>query len=201
MRSAQPPQHEAGRSGATHNMDSDPIEANQPPQLRTRLILRSCLVFLLIAGIIVGTLFRRGCEAWRRDGCRYDLRQLGLLCRMYAERNGVFPSRWSDLVNISGATNSQFYCPSAGHEPGTWENVDLWADYHLAPNLQTNAPSDTVLAIEPLANHRGDGANVLFVDGHVEWWTANQIEGQQNRIKNPEPTSPRDAATRAAPEK
>jgi prepilin-type processing-associated H-X9-DG protein len=182
-------------------MDNEPIEANQPTQPRTHRVLRSCLVLLVIAGIIGGTLFRRGCEAWRRDDCRCDLRQLGLLCRMYAEYHGAFPSRWSDLVIIDGATNSQFYCPSAGHKPGTWENVDLWADYRLAPNLRTNAPPDTVLAIEPLANHRGDGANVLFVDGHVEWWTAIQIENRKNNIRNPEPTSPGDVATRAAPEK
>ena len=44
-------------------------------------------------------------------------------------------------------------------------------------SLLDDAPrSATVIATEPLNNHDGDGANVLFADGQVEWLTAEKYK-------------------------
>jgi prepilin-type processing-associated H-X9-DG protein len=73
-----------------------------------------------------------------------------------------------------------FCCPCAGHNPGAWERLDLWSDYHLLPERTTNNPATTVLVIEPLANHSSKGANVLFVDGSTAWWPASRVLTNNN---------------------
>jgi len=161
------------------------------PRRWLRAILLLALPVAAILTITVGSELFRSYEECRRMGCAVNLKQLGLLCYAYAEENdGAFPSRWSDLKSIDHATNAQFYCPASGHAAGNWEGVDLWADYRLTPNLTTNVPPDTVLAIEPLANHDAAGANVLFADGHVAWWTASQITNWRLRATSPAPNTP-----------
>ena len=157
-----------------------------------------CLSLLAVVVINVVAAFSRAWEKMTQMDCQTGLSHLGLLCYAYADHNGgSFPSRWSDLATVDYATNAQYFCPSAGHTAGKWASVDLWADYRLVPNLRTSAPPDTVLAIEPLANHHGEGANVLFTDGRVQWWTAVEIENWQGRINSPEPKGPRDGSPAA----
>jgi prepilin-type processing-associated H-X9-DG protein len=121
-----------------------------------------------------------------KDDCRMLLaRNLGVECRVYAAKHdGRFPTKWSDfeLDDMHGMTNTtwarQFVCPTVGHGPGDWQQVDLWSDYRLIPGRTTNDSPDTVLAIEPLSNHK-TGANVLFVDGSSQWWPAKRILGEK----------------------
>lgn len=130
-------------------------------------------------------------KAHLKDDCRMMLaRNLGVECRVYAaEHGGRFPAKWSDLEwrDRDGVTNMVwvFACPTVGHGAGDWKQVDLWSDYRLIPGRTTNDSPDTVLAIEPLANHRS-GANVLFVDGSSAWWPAAKvIEKKRVSTKSP----------------
>jgi len=121
-------------------------------------------------------------KAHLKDDCRMLLaRNLGVECRVYAAKHdGRFPVKWSDLEwdDMDGMTNTtwarQFVCPTVGHGPGDWKQVDLWSDYRLFPGRTTNDSPDTVLAIEPLSNHK-TGANVLFVDGSSQWWPTKRV--------------------------
>lgn len=121
-----------------------------------------------------------GLKAHLKDDCRMLLaRNLGVECRVYAAKHdGQFPAKWSDLEwdDMDGITNMTwvFVCPTVGHGVGDWKQVDLWSDYRLIPGRTTNDSPDTVLAIEPLSNHK-KGANVLFVDGSSQWWPTKRV--------------------------
>ena len=121
-------------------------------------------------------------KAHLKDDCRtLNMRNIGLRCRVHAaNHNGQFPAKWSDLKwdDMGGIDNTTwdraFVCPTVGHGPGDWKQVDLWADYRLIPGRTTNDSWNTVLAIEPLSNHKS-GANVLFVDGSSQWWPTKRV--------------------------
>ena len=158
-------------------------ERPKQPQSVTRQRLR--ILLPCVAVVVVVLLFSslmRGCEEWRRMGCALNLKQVGIFCHMYArEHGGNFPTHWSDLRPKLPSSRALrvFFCPSTGHTEGQSEAMDLWSDYRLVPGLNTNAADETVLALEPLGNHGSEGANVLFVDGHVEWWDAVRLLGEE----------------------
>lgn len=126
-------------------------------------------------------------QAHLKDDCQMLLaRNLGVECRVYAAKHdGQFPAKWSDLEwdDMDGITNMTwvFACPTVGHGPGNLKQVDLWSDYRLIPGRTTNDAPDTVLAIEPLSNHK-TGANVLYVDGSSRWLSRAQVLGLPKRI-------------------
>jgi len=123
-------------------------------------------------------------KAHLKDDCRMLLaRNLGVECRVYAAKHdGQFPTKWSELEwdDMDGITNMTwvFACPTVGHSPGNSKHVDLWSDYRLIPGRTTNDSPDTVLAIEPLSNHK-TGANVLFVDGSSQRWPTKRVLGEK----------------------
>jgi prepilin-type processing-associated H-X9-DG protein len=123
-----------------------------------------------------------------RVKCASNLRQIGLACLLYANEDprGRFPARFEDILLKEDITSEVFCCPSSNDEraigPTTQATADqLSAGGHLSyvyvGRGLTNAlanDSTFVLAYEPLKNHSGQGMNVLFADGHVEWLTAAQ---------------------------
>jgi prepilin-type processing-associated H-X9-DG protein len=127
-------------------------------------------------------------ERPNRVKCASNLRQIGLACLMYANEDprGRFPSRFEDILLHEDITSEVFCCPSSNDEramgPTTQAAADqLSAGGHLSyvyagNGLTTKLASDPtfVLAYEPLNNHHGEGMNVLFADGHVDWLTAAQ---------------------------
>ena len=114
-----------------------------------------------------------------RQECEISLNHnIGLRCRQYAmEHGGRFPNLWADLGPLEPGSNWPvvFRCPATDHAVGQWDRLDIWSDYRLLPGRTTNDPPKTLLVIEPLANHSGKGANVLFVDGSTVWWSASRV--------------------------
>jgi len=88
-------------------------------------------------------------------------------------------------VNEAGyATPNIFICaqtpdtPAPGSSPKARGN-NLERGGHLSyiyigQNLDENSPDDAVLVYEKLGNHGNQGTNVLFKDGHVQWYDAKQ---------------------------
>ncbi|HEX3357144.1 MAG TPA: H-X9-DG-CTERM domain-containing protein, partial [Tepidisphaeraceae bacterium] len=61
---------------------------------------------------------------------------------------------------------------------------------YVAPSLNSGNLLNAVLLYEPLTNHNRDGCNVLFADGHVEFFsgsTAQQMISQLQSGMNPPP--------------
>jgi prepilin-type processing-associated H-X9-DG protein len=142
-----------------------------------------------IAGIVLlcGIAVVAGCRSMfkgvMRQECGFSLKQnIGLRCREYAMlHDGQFPNKWADLGPLEpGSTWPKvFRCPSTDHNVGEWDCLDTWSDYHLLPGRTINDPPHTILVNEPLSNHSGQGANLLFVDGSTTWWAASQVLSNQ----------------------
>jgi prepilin-type processing-associated H-X9-DG protein len=162
------------------------IAGGSPSPKKAARVLPAIVLVVLACGALLVYVLRQGFEALARTGCRHDLVQIGLICRVYAEEHGGhLPSTWADLNLVGEKTNwaRLLRCPSTGHEVGIWSRVDLWADYRLLPGRSTNDPPDRILAIEPLANHKSTGANVLFVDGSSQWWPASRVLEEEKTLR------------------
>ena len=166
---------------------SKTAEPASPPKGRRLTVILAVVGFIVVLCPILFLLaMSQGFKGLARTDCRESLRQIGLCCREYAAaHNGKFPSAWVELnlVGENAGWAQLLRCPWTGHEVGIWTNVDLWADYRLIAGRSTSDPPGTVLAIEPLANHGSTGANVLFVDGSVQWWPAARIAGRRSTLK------------------
>jgi prepilin-type processing-associated H-X9-DG protein len=134
------------------------------------------------------------------------MKQIGLGAIMYADSNGGrFPDDLDTLMDSQDLSPAVLMCPdSSGDvpvEPTTREVVstmrksNLISYTYLGKGLTIQASADTVLLYERLGSH-GDGMNVLFADGHVEYLEANeagivlkQVSAGSSPILYPLPTS------------
>jgi len=172
------------------------IEPNYAPPVQRRRPWRHFLVWgvgIVVVGVMaISVLLPSLCgssETANRVKCANNLRQIGLAITLYAHENGeLYPPSLAMLLASEDLTPNAMVCPSTNDEQSraadtTGIVVDLEAAETNAPGhkdclsyvyaahgLTTNTMSGTaVVAYEPLDNHGGDGTNVLFGDGHVEW--------------------------------
>ena len=159
------------------------------------------LVVIAIIAILASMLLpvlARAREEGRRTACKNNLRQIGLALSMYAQSwDEMYPFRpgyANDGSNTGAAlgllypdqVNDEniFHCKSdtgANRDPniendGTVTNSSYlyaaWgANAGSASNLEVSADRDALGANAADFNHKGEGANMLFVDAHVTWET------------------------------
>lgn len=110
-----------------------------------------------------------------RSKCMAYLLQLGKAMKMYSmDHNANCAMSFSELTNY--ANNAKLYiCPTSGHLPGNISNVDEWADYVLVAGLRESDPKYSVHVFCLPEYHKGAGANVLFLDGSVQWSDAQDF--------------------------
>jgi prepilin-type processing-associated H-X9-DG protein len=135
----------------------------------------------------------------RRVRCGLNLKQLGLAIAMYADlydgrcpvdsTNPTLIGSIQLLSNIS-STAKFLYCPSdsrpgARVEPDFRKLTTNNISYSYVPNQiwSTNQKSGVIIALDRIyateagslwqtnSNHKGQGGNILFNDGHVEFKT------------------------------
>lgn len=133
-------------------------------------------IVALLMGILMPALARTRTIA-QQIACASSLKQLGLAIQIYAEDNNhKYPTadKWCDLLKTYYMDEKVLTCPSAGQGR---------CHYAINPNTEPNSPSDVVLLFETRLgwnqcggpeilstdNHRGEGCNILFNDGHVEF--------------------------------
>jgi prepilin-type processing-associated H-X9-DG protein len=161
--------------------ETNTISEDSPPRPSHWFIFAA--VAVVVAVIVVAMLVSATLAAWEkmvRLDCMTNLREISVPCREYAAKHdGHFPSTWGELNFVGDDANwaKLLHCPETGHAVGIWSQVDLWSDYRLLPGRSTNDLPETILALEPLANHKAAGANVLFVDGSTAWWPASRLLG------------------------
>ena len=132
----------------------------------------------------------------RRVMCASNLRQIGLAIVMYANDNkGQLPPDLGTVLVTQDLTSEVFVCPSSdderAHGPTTQALLqDLAKPGHCSYILASPLPSTWnlltpahVLAYEPPTNHNGDGMNVLFGDGHVEFMAKPQSDYIVSELK------------------
>jgi prepilin-type processing-associated H-X9-DG protein len=123
---------------------------------------------------------------------------------LYANaHNGQFPDRLEDLLsNEIDLTPDVFVCPSSKDTPATAATTRQSATrlssepghlsyIYLGKGLTDKAEATVLVAYEPM-NHHGDGCNMLFADGHVEYVPSAQAKA----IINQATSRPTTAATR-----
>lgn len=166
-------------------------------KLRPRLgvsLLAGTLVILLAIVLLFGLLQapHRRHPHLLRVPCMANLRQLGLALALYARDNGdQYPlaGQWCDLLTAqynretgkaAEGFRQTYRCPKL--------STDGWG-YAINPNARPNGHPNVVLVFESdagwnglggpeslvTARHRGDGCNVLFVDGSVRFVKVDEL--------------------------
>ena len=149
----------------------------------TRWIVGGGILIGLLFSIFVPTMCRAR-EPSNRIKCSSNLRQIGLAATMFANaHDGVMPANWQELVSGGDITADVFLCPSSNLTDRATDSQGVtWAASLDDPNahhcsyfyagtrlrLADLKPED-IIAFEPADDHNGDGVNLLYADGHVDW--------------------------------
>ncbi len=163
-------------------------------------------IMAVLTGIFMPALVRTRQLAFRMT-CGVNLEGLGRAMHIYADdHEGKFPTpaQWCDLlIENTGVAQKSFRCRGADEGPCNY------AMNRHVEELGTDAPPDMVLLFETHAgwnqvgdadiltteNHSGDGCNVLFVDGHVEFVKPADI----SRLRWTSEAAPTDGVAGPAP--
>ena len=116
-----------------------------------------------------------------------NMRQIGQALMLYARnRQGRYPPRLADLLIDGDITTEVFVSPQSNDTKAMGDTIEAriaavesggHQSYIYVPNLSPAVDPKTVLVYEPLSLHNGDGMNVLYGDGHVEFVGAKQAAG------------------------
>jgi prepilin-type processing-associated H-X9-DG protein len=135
----------------------------------------------LLAGVAMPAVSRAREQAGRVQSMS-NLRQIGLAMHMYANENrGRYPADLGTLAlmdlnpvvfvsPMGGKTVPQNVVQGNAEQQKAWINQN--ADYvYLGAGRGVNDPdtAGTIVAYEKPETTRGQGTNILFADGHVEW--------------------------------
>ena len=133
-----------------------------------------------------------------------NLSQIGKACVMFSmDHDEAMPSSFREITDLLPEA-TRFICPRSGHKPGPLHLVDQWSDYVLVTNVTAGSSSELVLAYCKPENHGGVGCNVLFVDGSVCWFQAEDfrtipcdVDNHSRVSEVPQQPSPRDSSKAA----
>jgi prepilin-type processing-associated H-X9-DG protein len=107
------------------------------------------------------------------------MRQIGQGILLYCNDNkGPYPPDLGTLIKTEDLTAGVFLCPTVGKTPPNltpdqyvdWVNKN--SDYvYIGAGLKMGADPALVVLYEKDDDHKGDGMNILYADGHVEFQT------------------------------
>ena len=149
---------------------------------------------LFLISMLLPALCRSG-EGANRVKCASNMKQIGLAAIMYAnDHGGLFPDDVETLLTTEDIVPATMTCPTTADTPADGPTTQaVLEDFrkpghvsyvYVGKGLTLKSPADAVVLYEPLSNHTnngmtvwserladrtGDGMNVLFADGHVEW--------------------------------
>lgn len=107
----------------------------------------------------------RARELSKRTVCAANMQGIGVALMTYAEANdGAYPPDLDTLIDEGLISEGTLICPS------TDDDTD---SYEYDPEVAQSAAEDEPILKEYLDNHKGEGQNMLFGDGHVEFVPAS----------------------------
>lgn len=145
--------------------------------------LSMVLLLIALASAVVVTVYARARSLSKRTLCLNNVRNVGIALHMYAQDNdGFFPPEEPGLSALEIENRYVFRCPSVRHRKGSPEVFPI--DFIYRPGFSNqDAPNEPMLG-DDQPRHEG-GANVLTVDGSVQWWPAakwrsfaDEVEGR-----------------------
>jgi hypothetical protein len=134
------------------------------------------LIYIFIVCVILYPAISHIRMMKQRDVCPEHLFALGKSLKIYADEHGTYPAadKWCDILSQRNDVNETlFKCPY---------NKKARCSYAINPNCEPNSTGDVVLLFETkggwntfggpellsIDNHiKGEGAFILFNDGHV----------------------------------
>lgn len=129
----------------------------------------------------------RSRETANRVKCASNMRYIGQAILLYAQdHQGHFPDTLEEILLTQDITAEVFTCPSANDDRAPGDTPQQQARhlrdhcsyvYH-GKGLTTATPGATTRPVlcEPLMNHKVDGMNVLYADGHAEFLTPAEAQ-------------------------
>jgi prepilin-type processing-associated H-X9-DG protein len=125
----------------------------------------------------------RARETANRVKCASNLRIIGQAMLLYSnDHKGQYPPDLGTLLRTQEITIDVFVCPSGDNQVppqvrnGGIDQMVQWVnangDYvYLGAGKNNQSPADEPLVYEKPHDHGGDGMNLLYGDGHVEFQT------------------------------
>lgn len=119
-------------------------------------------------------------EKARQVKCASNLRQIGQACLLYANNNGgQYPPDLQTITQTQQIGMEAFVCPSTSDNKGT-TSADLskagrCSYIYTGTDLTNNSNPASVVAFEDPDDHKLEGANLLFADGHVEFLNIDSV--------------------------
>jgi prepilin-type processing-associated H-X9-DG protein len=145
------------------------------------------LIIPLNIAILLPSL-NRARETANRVKCASNERQIGQAIVLYCnDHGGQYPPDLVTLLKDEPLAPSAFVCPSSNDTPASSAS-DLMSGGHcsyvyVGLGLTQGAGPTTVVLYERHDAHGGDGVNMLFGDGHVEFMPKS-TPLYQNTVKN-----------------
>lgn len=132
-----------------------------------------------------------------RVKCAANLKRIGTALLMYGNENkGRYPADLGTLVLTIDIHHSCFVCPNSdtkipapfssrgAYSPEVASWVKANTDYTYITGWTATAPADMAIVYEKDANEYGEGSNVLYGDGHVDWIPANRLQAEIDKSMN-----------------
>ena len=125
-----------------------------------------------------------------RTECSSRLSNLACLSAFYSvDHNDQLPTNmtsclayWPERSHSEYRHDLRFLlCPATGHAAGPREEADHWTDFVVVTNSTVTQGPHTPFIVCPPQNHGGMGGNILFSDGMVEWYDADEFSNVLNR--------------------
>jgi len=140
---------------------------------------------------LVGPSLAKARENAQRMACVSYLKQVGLATMIHAdEHQGQLPPDLETLIAGAKLPEKCLICPCLGTKDSY-----AYRGAGLTTKLQPQMTPQMILAHDRSANHKGQGRNVVFLDGHVEWVREERFqqliqEDNQARVKASLPELP-----------
>jgi prepilin-type processing-associated H-X9-DG protein len=133
----------------------------------------------LMASIMLPALSRAR-ETANRVKCASNMRQVGQAILLYSNENkGNYPPNLGILVKTEDIVPEVFVCPSGGNAFPRGANMSVddqvkWVNEHsdyvyVGKGMNSTAGAEVIVLYEKPDAHGGQGMNVLYGDGHVEF--------------------------------